>query len=195
MKISLPFGGRRESGETPVLGAESGFPRDYSFLREWAPVSSGTVLFPFWPLFPPPSRLLTFLELKGQSNIFAISLQSCSPYQLCNGDYQSQRREDLQPVVWKANSRRMRSISPFLCSFSVFLVPVEEEEEGIGQGRVYLPSDSFCSMKLYHLAYRTRIELIQGYEFNSACSKIKLSKDGQYIIASGMLVSCLLRIE
>lgn len=83
----------------------------------------------------------------------------------------------------------------FYAFFSVFLVPVEEEEEGIGQGRVYLPSDSFCSMKLYHLAYRTRIELIQGYEFNSACSKIKLSKDGQYIIASGMLVSCLLRIE
>ena len=43
--------------------------------------------------------------------------------------------------------------------------------------------------------YRTRIELIQDFEFNQSCQKVKISKDGNYIMTSGRwLVVCLLWI-
>lgn len=36
------------------------------------------------------------------------------------------------------------------------------------------------------LDYRTRIELIQDFEFNQSAQKIKMSGDGQFIVATGM---------
>lgn len=43
--------------------------------------------------------------------------------------------------------------------------------------------------------YRRRIELIQDFEFNQSCQKIKVSQDGNYIMTSGMFFPCVMFIN
>ena len=39
--------------------------------------------------------------------------------------------------------------------------------------------------QFHGIEYRTRIELIQDFEFNQSCQKVKVSHDGNYIMTSG----------
>ena len=48
-----------------------------------------------------------------------------------------------------------------------------------------------CARSPYKLEYRTRIELIQDFEFNQSCQKVKVSQDGNYIMTSGRFVGFL----
>lgn len=41
-------------------------------------------------------------------------------------------------------------------------------------------------LSINDIDYRRRIELIQDFEFNQSCQKIKVSEDGNYIMTSGI---------
>ena len=43
--------------------------------------------------------------------------------------------------------------------------------------------------QFHAVEYRTRIELIQDFEFNQSCQKVKVSHDGNYIMTSGRFLS------